>query len=372
MNPLRMGVIGCGAIAQIMHVPYFDEYEQFELAALADRSRPVLDAVADRYRVEQRYTDWRDLLVQPDIEAVGIFHSGSHYATTMAALEAGKHVFVEKPLTWNSREAREIADRVHQTGLILQVGYHKLYDPGFAYAKEQIEKMRDLGFVRITVLHPANELGFSPHRIRRGAGVIQEGHVDVGTWESQRSGQLAAFATGELAPLVDEALGSRKDDERLRLGYGVLCSSIIHQVYTLFGFLGEPSNVVSTEIYRDGLSIHGVIAYPNDLRVTLDWHFLSDLKDYHEEYAFYGNFDRVRFQMPSPYFRNFPSPIIVQGCEGELAWEKRVIVNYDEAFKRELLAFYEHVRSGQQPALSSVNDAVKHMAFIQQMIDAAR
>lgn len=372
MSPLKVGVIGCGAIAQIMHIPYLDEYEQFELVALADVSRPVLDAVGDRYHIGQRFTDWRELLALPDIEAVVICHSGSHHATTLAALDAGKHVFVEKPLAWNLRETHEIAERVARSGQVLQVGYHKLYDPGFVYAKEQVEAMRDLGFVRITVLHPANELGFSPHRIRRGGGVIQEGHVEVGTWESQRDGQLAAFAKGELALLVDEALGSRKDDDRLRLGYGVLCSSIIHQIYTLFGFLGEPSGVVSTEIYREGLSIHSVIAYPNDVRVMLDWHFLSDLKDYHEEYAFYGNFDRVRFQLPSPYFRNFPSPVIIQGCEGELAWEKRVIVNYDEAFKRELLAFYDCVRKGEQPSLSSVEDAVRHANLIQQIIDAAR
>ena len=74
--------------------------------------------------------------------------------------------------------------------------------------------------------------------------------------------------------------------------------------------------------------------------------------------------------MPSPYFLNFPSPVIVQGGDGELAWEKRVIVSYDEAFRRELLAFYDNVKNEKKP-LSSVDDALKHARFIQKMIDAA-
>jgi hypothetical protein len=74
--------------------------------------------------------------------------------------------------------------------------------------------------------------------------------------------------------------------------------------------------------------------------------------------------------MPSPYFRNFPSPVTVQGHDGELAWEKRIVVSYEEAFRNELLAFYDNVREQRQP-VSSVEDALKHARFIQQIIDAA-
>lgn len=370
MNRLRMGVIGCGAIGQLAHIPYINRYDdRFELVALSDVHRPTLDAVCDHYHVAGRHTDWRELVARPDVDAVVICHNGSHRDTSIGALEAGKHVFVEKPLAWNVRETREVAAAVVKSGRILQMGYHKLHDPGFAYAKEQLQAMKDVGFGRITVLHPANELGLSPHRILRGNGVVQEGHVDTGTWDQQVSGQLAGGAGGSVAAAVDEALGNRKGDKRLRLAYGQLSGSIIHQVYTLFGFLGKPSGVSSANVWRDGLSIHVLIEYPHDLRVSLDWHFLQDLKDYREEYAFFGNHDRVSMQLPSPYFLNFPSPVIVQGHEGEMAWEKRIIVNYEEAFARELLAFHDNVSAGRKPVLCSVDDAVAHSEFIQQVID---
>jgi predicted dehydrogenase len=368
-EPLRVGVIGCGAIAQIMHIPYLVEYEQFALVALSDVDQGTLDAVGERYGVVHRFTDYRDLLARDDIDAVVIAHGGSHRSTTIAALDANKHVFVEKPLTWNRREAEEVAARAATSDRIVQLAYHKLYDPVFAYARAQIQQMADLGFVRITVLHPVNELGFSPHRIRRGGGKIIEGHVDPGTLAEQHAMQVRDFATGETGLLVDEALGVRKNDQRLRLGYGIICSSLIHQVYMLYGFLGEPKRVVNANIWREGFSFHALVEYSGDLQVTLDWHFLSNLKDYREEYAFFGNHQRVMLQFPSPYFRNFPTPVIVQGGEGELAWEKRVIVSYEEAFRNEMLAFYDNVRSNTLP-ISSVSDAVKHSRFIQQLIDA--
>lgn len=368
---LRIGLIGCGAIAQIMHIPYLTEHERFELVSLCDSYQPVVDAVGDRYHIAKRYTDWNDLLANDDLDAVVICHGGSHRDSVIAALDAGKHVFVEKPLAWNLREVQEVVEHADRSDRIVQVGYHKLYDPAFAYAKQQIDAMTDIGFARISMLHPANELGFSPYRLRRGGGIIEEGHHNPGAWNQQIEGQLKAFSGGHLGPLVDEALGERKDNPDLKLAYGIITISLIHQIYMMFGLLGEPEKVISTDIWRDGLSIHALVQYPNDMRCTLDWHFLSHLKDYKEEYAVFGNYERVYVNFPSPYFRNFPSPVTIQGGTGELAWEKRVIVSHGEAFENELLAFYDNVVNNQQPTIT-VHDALKHARFIQEMIDAPR
>lgn len=372
MSPLRMGIIGAGAIAQAMHLPHlFDYPEHFQVVALADTSQQTVEAVAERYGIASRTTDWREVMARDDIDAVGLFHGGSHYPTLVAALDAGKHVFVEKPMTWSLSEARDIAERVRRSDRIVQVGYHKLYDPAFSYAKQHLDAMRDVGFGRITVLHPENQLGLSPHRIRRGNGLIDEGHIEPPTAEAVVAGGLQGSLSDALRADVDAALGARKDNAALRVAHGQLTVSVIHQIYMLYGFLGAPKRVISTDVWRNGLSIHSVIDYGDDLHVTLDWHFLSHVKDYREEYAFFGHHDRVTMQLPSPYFRNFPSPVLLQGGDGELAWEKRVIVSYEEAFRLELTTFYENVRAGRQPQWGSVEDAVDHMGFIQQLIDAA-
>lgn len=368
---LRVGLIGCGAIAQIMHIPYLVEHERFELVSLCDAYAPVLNEVADRYHIDKRYTDFREQLAQDELDAVVICHAGSHRDSVMAALEAGKHVFTEKPLAWNLRQVEEVAEAVRKSDRVVMMGYHKLYDPAFQYVKEQVTAMKDLGLVRITVLHPANELGFSPHRIRRREGRIQEGHSDPGTWEAQRDGQLRGSMTADIAPLVDEALGDRKDNPHLRLMYGIIMGSLIHQVYTIHGLLGEPEKILSTDVWREGFSMHTIMQYPNDLRCMMDWHFLSHLKDYSEEYAFYGNYERVFFNFPSPYFRNFPSPVTIQGGDKELSWKKEVIVSHGEAFENELLAFYDNIINHKRP-ISSVEDALIHARMQQAIVDAIR
>lgn len=371
-QPIRIGVIGCGAIAQIMHIPYLIEHERFQVVSFCDVSEPVLRDVADRYHINNRYTDHRELLANDDLDAVAICHAGSHRDTVIEAIEAGKHVFVEKPISFSLRETQDIADVARKSDRILQIGYHKLYDPAFAFVKEQIEQMQDIGIVRITVLHPVNALGFSPHRIRRGNGKIVEGHVDPGTWESNRSGQLKGLSGGKLEAIIDNALGEHKDNTDVRLAYGTIFSSLIHQIYTMYGLFGEPEKVVSTDIWREGYSIHSVIQYAQGFRVMLDWHFLSHLKDYDEEYAIYGNHDRVMLNFPSPYFRNFPSPVTIQGGEADLSWKKVVTVSHGEAFENQLLAFYDNVINQQTPKLSGIEDALKHARFSQELIDAVR
>ena len=367
---IGIGIIGAGTIAQISHIPYIlDDEQRFKLLAISDINESLLSEVADHYHIDSRYPDYRALLNREDIDAVIICHSGSHHDSVLAALDKGKDILVEKPLAWNLREAEEVAARVAQCNQIVQLGYHKLYDPAFTVAKQQVEMIEDLGYVRIAVLHPVAEFGFSHLRIRRGGGQIQEGHREPGSWANQLEAQLQGLAGGTLAHLVDEALGARRGDRRLRQFFGTLSISLIHSIYMMFAFLGEPARVRSVELWRDTMSFQILVEYSPDLCCCLEWHHLPYLKDYREEYAFYGNRSRVSLQFPAPYFLHFPSPIIVQGCDGELTWEKKIQVSYDEAYQRELEAFHKSMTDRSLP-LANVNEALKHTRFIQQVIDS--
>src|SRR5262245_58416458 len=149
-GPLRIGVIGCGGIAQMMHLPTLAERpDLFTIAALADVSRPTLEAVGGRYAVTALATDYRELLARADVDAVLLLASGSHREAVVAALEAGKHVFAEKPLGFSLRETEAIAAAARGSRGRLMVGYHKRFDPHYLEARDEVRAMRGLRYVEV-------------------------------------------------------------------------------------------------------------------------------------------------------------------------------------------------------------------------------
>src|SRR5690348_4818613 len=142
---LRVGVVGCGLIAQVMHLPHLRELDdRFEIAALCDLSREVLDAVGDYYGVARRYTRWQDLLGE-ELDAVMIFTAGSHHAPpAIAAAQAGRHVFVEKPMCYTLREADAMIGAARDAGVVLMVGNMKRFDPAYERAQPLVGAVSDL------------------------------------------------------------------------------------------------------------------------------------------------------------------------------------------------------------------------------------
>ena len=88
-RPLRVAVVGCGAIAQMMHLPTLAERpDLFAIAGLADIDRATLDMVAARYHVERTTPDYHELLAHDDVDAVLVLASGTHRPFVTAALAA--------------------------------------------------------------------------------------------------------------------------------------------------------------------------------------------------------------------------------------------------------------------------------------------
>jgi predicted dehydrogenase len=156
---LRVGVIGCGMIAQVMHLPYLQSLpEEFEIAAICDLSPGLLKHIGDQYGIarERRFTDYR-ALVGSDVDAVFVLVNGSHAPQALAAAAAGKHVFMEKPLCFTLREADELAAAVRRSGVTLMVGYMKRFDPGYRYGRQLVQAMDDIRYIQINTLHPSED-----------------------------------------------------------------------------------------------------------------------------------------------------------------------------------------------------------------------
>ena len=131
---LRFAVIGAGRFAEECQIPGLQRHPNAEVVALCRRSRDLCEQTALKFGVPKVYTDHADVIADDTIDAVTIVTPNVfHHPIAIEALQAGKHVFCEKPLAMNVSEAREMYDIAEASGKIHQVAFtfrytHCLFD----------------------------------------------------------------------------------------------------------------------------------------------------------------------------------------------------------------------------------------------------
>lgn len=142
MEKLRIGVIGLGWFGEI-HCETIIGVPNLELAALCTRTGDRLDALGDKFGVAKRYRDYKDMLADPDIDAVSICTMwDQHTEPAIAALKAGKHVFLEKPIASTVEDANKIVAASKGAKGVLFIGHIVRFNPRYRAAKQAIEAGR--------------------------------------------------------------------------------------------------------------------------------------------------------------------------------------------------------------------------------------
>jgi predicted dehydrogenase len=138
---LRVGVIGTGRWAKMAHLPGWSRDSRVDLVAVCDADAAVAEAAAREFDVAEHTTDYRRLLERDDIDVIDVVTGDSgHFDLTMAALEAGKHVLVEKPVAHDFRDTLRARDLAASKNLKTKVGFTFRYSPAIRYMRELIEQ----------------------------------------------------------------------------------------------------------------------------------------------------------------------------------------------------------------------------------------
>ena len=146
MDKVRIGIIGCGGIANSKHMPALKKLDNVEMVAFCDIVEERAVKAAAEYGVPgaRVFTDYKELL-KLDVDVVHVLTPNrQHSFITVDALEAGKHVMCEKPMAINSVEAKKMLDAAHRTGKKLTIGYQSRFRPDSMYLKKAVEA-GDLG-----------------------------------------------------------------------------------------------------------------------------------------------------------------------------------------------------------------------------------
>lgn len=188
--PLRVAILGTGAIARSQHLPAWSKLPEFELAALADASPVSLAAVPAEFPIERRVTDYRELLDDKSIDVVDIcMPSALHAEACIAALAAGKHVLCEKPMATSRTDAAAILAAWRASGKKLMVAQHMRFEPSVLQLRTYLEHNPpgDVYYTRAQWLRrrrlPARP-GFTDKRLSGGGALYDLGvHLlDLSWW----------------------------------------------------------------------------------------------------------------------------------------------------------------------------------------------
>jgi predicted dehydrogenase len=142
MSQLRIGVIGLGWFGEI-HAETIIGIPSLKLEALCTRNPERLAQQGQKFGVQKLYAEYHDMLADPDIDAVSICTMwDQHTEPALAALKAGKHVFLEKPIASTVEDARKIVEASKTSKGILFIGHVVRFNPRFRMAKQAIDAGR--------------------------------------------------------------------------------------------------------------------------------------------------------------------------------------------------------------------------------------
>jgi predicted dehydrogenase len=350
---VRVGLVGTGLIAQVMHLHYLAELaDRFEVAAVCDLDSDSARACAERYSIPAAFTDWRDLVEHP-LDAVMVLTSGSHAPIAEAAARAGRHVFVEKPMCFSGAEGQAMVAAAEAAGVVLMTGYPKRYDPAFARMREETAGLDGARLLRVTTF----ESPFRPY---------------VGHYPLLPRVPLPAEVTAALNQDSDEriraAVGSAATELERQVYAMVLLDTLVHELNTVRGLLGEPTRLDYASLALDQVT---VMLRFGDLPVAIHWIDLPGIARYGMEFALYAPDRRLRLTFPSPFLRNEPATFEIEGGTGGTgrSWRTEEITGYESGFKNELVAFHDSIVTG-RPAPTSGLDGLRDVALCQAIIDS--
>lgn len=342
---VRVGLIGLGRIAQTVHLQNLHTLnDRFEVVHVCDVAENLAQRVAERIGNGVRHSDHSDkLLADEHVEAVLILTPGTHASLVYDALRAGRHVLVEKPLAASADEARRLGVVATAAGCVLQVGYMKMYDPMIDRARAHLDDIGDLALIRVTVLHPANEVLYA-HQLATRSDM-----------PARVKPQVSAHVLAEL----ERAVAPHREPY-VSFYRTVLLASVSHELSVLRALFGlAPIELLHAQVGAATraamLSGHPLPAPPQlqvagtlgNSQLALSWNWLPDYPEYTEEIALFGQRGRMYLTFPGPYLRDHRAALRIDMLTGADRSEQVLRSDHLTSFMHELLAFHRAIVDGE-------------------------
>lgn len=275
MKKIRWGIIGCGDVTELKSGPAFNKVNNSELVAVMRRDAAKAEDYARRHAVPKWYAEANKLINDPDVNAIYVATPpSSHEELTIAALQAGKPVYVEKPMTIHAASAVNMMKSAKDTGQKLSVAHYRRGQPLFRKIRQLIQEkaIGETRFARLSLYKPS----LSPGDLK----------VEKTAWR------------------VDPALA----------GGGLFHDLSPHQLDLMYFFFGEPDKVCGiannqTGLYNADDMVSGNILFKNGVQFSGVWCFNVSPQDEKDECEIFGEKGKIIFS----FFEHKPVTVIING-----------------------------------------------------------
>jgi predicted dehydrogenase len=332
---LRLGVIGCGRIAQVAHLPAIAKSADVVLTAVSDPSAALAQAVSRRYDVPA-YAQTEELLAA-DLDAVLIAAPDRFHADLgRQALQAGRHVLMEKPAAATSTEARDLVELAEKLDRKVQVGAMRRHDPGVQYARAALDGL---------------------------------GSIHSATFWYRLPAFLRASTEAALFPpiTVDESVRSAEAQFKADRETYLLRTHGAHVFDAVRYLLGEVSQI-RAEVSRSGADLH----WRGSLRaaqVAVSFEISANIHaNYAEGVEIFGERGAVSIRSYFPFYRQASTARVFH--EQTLEWTSPDYGAVDP-YQRQLEAFARAVRRD-EPTDPDARDGVEALRLIEATARSAR
>lgn len=342
---LGVGVVGCGQIAQTIHLRVLQDMPQVEIVAICDIDPDVVDSVGERFGVQRRFVDADELVRLPEVDVV-LVATRDHVRPALAAIAAGNHVLVEKPISFDTGSAREIVDAAGRACVVGMVGYMRRYDP----CLEALLTRRA-----------------SMERIRSGR--IHDYAARIG-----KDRHLFALAEPRASPSATGPMGLAEartelgDELAERFGtiYYMLLMLASHDFSVMRATLGSPREIAHAQLVDDrGVLV--VAEFEDAGPCTMELGIGSRYTWFDQELTLYGDDETMTLAFGDPFVPYQRSRLTVRTSNGD-GYEDSVLTGgAEDGFRREWSHFVDCVMHERQP-LTPLSHGLADVEFAREII----
>ncbi|KPV75872.1 uncharacterized protein RHOBADRAFT_66296 [Rhodotorula graminis WP1] len=357
---IRVGIVGCGEVAQTTHLPTLALLNHlYSVHALCDVSPGFLGHCAAKFGISRTYSDYRDLVNDPEVDLVMILTADEYHASiAVAASDAGKAVFIEKPMALTADDADLIIDAEKRNQTCMFVGYMRRYAAAYERMKEEVASIGDIRYATVRDIIGSNHLFVS----ESGTFPATFGDFPADA-NDDRVARGRAIAQQALSP-------AQASNARDVSTYRLLGSLGSHDLSAMRELLGMPKRcIAASRAQGDGPPFIIALFEFHGFTCTYETG-IDDVADFDAHIEVIGQHKRVKIKYDTPYVKGLPICVEVKERDSTGAYVERTIrPTYKDAYTLELESLHASLTQG-APVKTTPSDAKEDLSIFAMVMGA--